>query len=69
MRATEFSVNVNSMYLGQVKLEYPDEVVFVYNPLYIALNVSPVGDVYKFRSLKFSISTGKNQVGSTGILM
>lgn len=63
MRATEFSVNVNSMYLGQVKLEYPDDVVFVYNPLYIALNVSPVGDVYKFRSLKFSISTGKNQVG------
>lgn len=63
MRATEFSVNVNSMDLGQVKLEYPDKVVFVYNPLYVSLNLSQVGGAYKFRSLKFSISTGKNQTG------
>lgn len=60
MRTTELSVNVNSTYLGQLKLEYPDEVVFVYNPLYVSLNISSD----KCNSVKFSISTRKNGEGN-----
>lgn len=60
MRTTELSVNVNSTYLGQLKLEYPDEVVFVYNPLYVSLNISSD----KCSSVKFSISTRKNREGN-----
>lgn len=60
MRTKEISINVNSTYYGQLKLEYPDEVVFVYNPLFVSLELSKVGDRYKFTSLKFSISEAPN---------
>lgn len=65
MRKQEISVNVSSNYLGQMTLEYPDEVVFVFNPLYISVKVDPIQDNYRISHLKFSISTGANGTGTT----
>lgn len=58
MRKEERSINVNSQYYGQVIIEYPDEVVFVFNPLYVDIQLKPVGDQYKLSRLKFSVNTG-----------
>ena len=49
-------------------IEYPDEVVFVFNPLYIGLTLEPIQDAYKFSYLKFSISTGSNNSGTSKII-
>ena len=68
MRKQEISINVNSIYLGQMHIEYPDEVVFVFNPLYIGLTLEPIQDAYKFSYLKFSISTGSNNSGTSKII-
>lgn len=64
MRKKEISVNVNSNYLGQMTLEYPDEVVFVFNPLYISIKVDPIQDNFRITYLKFSISTGAYGTGT-----
>ena len=63
MRKEEISVNVNSNYLGQLSITYPDEVVFVFNPLYIELQQHEnYGEqtTYKISYAKLSVSTGMN---------
>lgn len=63
MRTSEISVIVNSTYFGQLNLDFPDEVVFVYNPLFISIELSKVGEYYMAQSVKFAISTGANKAG------
>lgn len=55
MRRKEFSINIASAYQGQCNLEYPDEVVFVFNPLYLNININAVGGVYKVGKAEVSV--------------
>ena len=64
MRKDELSINISSTYLGQVTLTYPDEVVFVFNPLYIDIQLGKVNDVYMISLAKVSVSTGVNSTGT-----
>ncbi len=65
MRREEISVNASSYYYGQMVLEYPDEVVFVFNPLYLNIELGQVMDTYRMRRLNLSISTGANNLGTS----
>lgn len=47
-----------------MKLEYPDEVVFVFNPLYISLECPMYGGYYRINLVKFSISTQNSGYGT-----
>lgn len=66
MRKTEISVNANSTYLGQLDITYPDEVVFVFNPLYIELQQHEFGvgtQNYRITYAKLSVSTSAKNTG------
>lgn len=69
MRSQEISINVNSTYLGQMHLEFPDEVVFVFNPLYIDIQMDKLFfngvDQYMVKRLTLSVSTSSTYVGKT----
>ncbi len=63
MRKEEISVLVNSYYYGQMTLKYPDEVAFVFNPLYLNIQLEPQQGVYRARVLNVSVSTGNKNTG------
>lgn len=59
MRQKVFSVNTTS-YLGQMTVEYPDAVVFVFNPLYLDISMGQHNGMYYVNRLRISISRGAN---------
>lgn len=65
MRKEEISINVNSYYYGQMTLEYPDEVAFVFNPLYLNMSMDPIMDTYRLRKLKVTVSRSVNNLGES----
>lgn len=56
MRRTEFSVYVATLHFGEMKVEYPDPVVFVFNPLYLDINLGMVDEVYKLNKIDVAVS-------------
>lgn len=56
MKRKEFSINIGSTNLGQCILDYPDEVVFVFNPLYLDIHIGAVGGAYKVNKVTVRVS-------------
>lgn len=56
MRVEEISIKPNNVYLGQAKITYPDNVVFVFNPLYISFEQTSTQTSSFLASLKLVVS-------------